>query len=174
MSPKHKPIPKGAIAAAPFAIFVLSALWHWLYDWAPCYALIPLAPIAESVWEHGKIVWYPTLLYWCLIKICAPKQNGHVLLGVATISAAVGVWGTFCLYYACHAGLGIGQHLAADLLCELAALAMGAMVAARYESVAALNATSSRFFALLWILSAATFGFCALYPPTLPLFAKFC
>lgn len=47
-------------------IFVLAAgtLSHFLYEWTGnCFAVGLFTPVNESVWEHMKLVFFPTLLY---------------------------------------------------------------------------------------------------------------
>ena len=150
---------------------MLSALWHQLHQWLPYPPVAVLAPVAESVWEHVKIVWYPTLLYWVIVQLCCVcKKDGLRLWAAATLQAAVGVAGMIALYYTAHAGLGIGQVLWVDLLCEGAALGLGAMAAARYcRHVTTLQGVG---FALVWLTMALLLGWLTFYYPPWPIFQR--
>lgn len=51
-------------------VFVLVAgtLSHFLYEWSGnCFAIGLFTPVNESVWEHMKLVFFPTLLYSFLL-----------------------------------------------------------------------------------------------------------
>ena len=51
-------------------IFVLAAgtLSHFLYEWSGnCFVVGLFTPVNESVWEHMKLVFFPTLLYSFLL-----------------------------------------------------------------------------------------------------------
>lgn len=53
--------------AAAAAIVVGSAL-HFLYDLLPNPLTALIAPVNESVWEHLKLLYYPTLLAACVLS----------------------------------------------------------------------------------------------------------
>lgn len=47
-------------------LFVAGPL-HFVYEWSRDNFLVSLiAPINESIWEHLKMVYWPTLLWWCI------------------------------------------------------------------------------------------------------------
>lgn len=46
-------------------IIIFGSVMHFVYDWSGNLAFIGiLAPINESVWEHLKLTFWPTLLWW--------------------------------------------------------------------------------------------------------------
>lgn len=104
---------------SPAIIFALSAVWHFLYDWMPIMPVGWVAPVAESVWEHLKIVWYPSLLWWCIFPRTPAKERWTMAVAVATLG---GVW-MLLYYYLLHAGLGLSvAWLWVDLVAEFLAL----------------------------------------------------
>lgn len=38
-------------------LFLLSFLWHFVYDWLPCEIIAIFFPVNESIWEHMKIIY---------------------------------------------------------------------------------------------------------------------
>lgn len=43
-------------------LFLLSFLWHFMYDLIPCNFIALFFPVNESIWEHMKIIYYCLLL----------------------------------------------------------------------------------------------------------------
>ena len=50
-----------------FAIFILSFLSHFMYDWFPCTFISFFFPVNESIWEHMKIL-YTSILLWGIFE----------------------------------------------------------------------------------------------------------
>lgn len=56
-------------------LFLLSFLWHFMYDWIPCVLTSIFFPVNESIWEHMKIIFYVLLIGSILEK----KNNNYYL-----------------------------------------------------------------------------------------------
>ncbi len=56
-------------------IILLSTLNHFLYDILPGPVTAIFAPISESLAEHVKIVFYPTLTWWCATFLLFKKSK---------------------------------------------------------------------------------------------------
>lgn len=56
-------------------LFLLSFLWHFMYDWFPCVLTSIFFPVNESIWEHMKIIFYVLLIGSILEK----KNNNYYL-----------------------------------------------------------------------------------------------
>ncbi len=56
-------------------LFLLSLLWHFMYDWFPCVLTSIFFPVNESIWEHMKIIFY------CLFigSVLEKKGNNYYL-----------------------------------------------------------------------------------------------
>ena len=48
--------------------FLLSFLWHFMYDWLPCFFTSIFFPVNESIWEHMKII-FGVIIFGSLISL---------------------------------------------------------------------------------------------------------
>lgn len=48
--------------------FVLSFLWHFMYDWFPNFLISIFFPVNESIWEHMKII-FGVIVFGSLISL---------------------------------------------------------------------------------------------------------
>lgn len=48
--------------------FLLSFLWHFMYDWLPCFLTSIFLPVNESIWEHMKII-FGVIIFGSLISL---------------------------------------------------------------------------------------------------------
>lgn len=61
-----------------FVIFGLGALWHFMFAWFEAWAPIGwFLPVNESVWEHVKLMFWPTLLYYIVEGIFLYKKTNN-------------------------------------------------------------------------------------------------
>lgn len=56
-------------------LFLLSFLWHFMYDWFPCVLTSIFFPVNESIWEHMKIIYYCLLMGSILEFVLCKKNN---------------------------------------------------------------------------------------------------
>ncbi len=55
---------KKRILAAFFVIALLGTLGHFIYEWTNNNYIVGLFfPVSESIWEHLKLIFYPTLIF---------------------------------------------------------------------------------------------------------------
>lgn len=48
-------------------IIMIAGPLHFAYEWSGENFLVSLvAPVNESIWEHLKMIYWPTLLWWCI------------------------------------------------------------------------------------------------------------
>lgn len=65
---------KWILAGIP-VLFLLGTLFHFLYDFSGQNPLVGLvAATNESVWEHGKMVVLPTVLFWAVLYLFKGKE----------------------------------------------------------------------------------------------------
>lgn len=95
------------------AAVVAGACLHFLYDLFPCAVTALFAPVSESLWEHGKLLYWPSLVTALVLRDRPGARAFSLLLGTAAM-LAVG-W----LY---HIPLG-GESLLFDIVLYI--LAMG-------------------------------------------------
>ena len=63
------------IILSSFIIFILSALFHSLYNYLPCFLTSIIVPINESIFEHMKMI-FTSYMFYLLIKILFNKKYG--------------------------------------------------------------------------------------------------
>ena len=95
-------------------------LLHFLYSWLPSPALALISPVRESVWEHGKLLYFPLLA----VSLLVGRGGGGTgrtpwLLSTAAVFAAM--QGAGYLY---HVTLR-GESLPVDLALYFALLGVG-------------------------------------------------
>ena len=56
-------------------LFLLSFLWHFMYDLLPNNFFALFFPVNESIWEHMKILFTSTLLYGIIDYLLLKKYN---------------------------------------------------------------------------------------------------
>ena len=147
----------------------VGAVLHFAFEWSG--ELRPIAVFAavnESVWEHLKLTYWPTLLY---AAIGYPKVKG--LTENFIIAKAVSVYvmpaAITALFYAYTAITG-SDNLIADITIFVAAIALGQL--ASYK-ILALPKLSWRLY-ILAIIGLAALGVIyarfTFYPPQAPIF----
>jgi len=71
-----------------FLIFFAGSLLHFAYEWSgrsPAVAIF--AAVNESVWEHLKLAFWPSVLYACVEFPFLRRQSGSFVFG-----KAAGIW----------------------------------------------------------------------------------
>lgn len=56
-------------------LFLLSFLWHFVYDWFPNNIFALFFPVNESIWEHMKIIYFCLLMGSILEFVLCKKNN---------------------------------------------------------------------------------------------------
>lgn len=82
-----------------FVCLGLGVLLHFLYEWSgyhPAAALI--APVNESLWEHGKLYTVPVLL-WTAVEAAAVPGTVRQRIPARTAALYLMIFGTFAGYY---------------------------------------------------------------------------
>ena len=111
------------------AMFAIGTLFHFLYELlggSPAAGI--LAPVNESVWEHGKLALWPGAIWWFLgwvLRKPAPRETeARRWFSGALASLLAGVAAVSLLYYFYTQAFGL-ERLWADILILLAADALG-------------------------------------------------
>ena len=64
------------ISASSIAIFLLCALFHFLYKWSGYNLLVGIiAPINESIFQHIKMIFIPIVLYYIVTYFIFRKNE---------------------------------------------------------------------------------------------------
>lgn len=102
-----------------FRLSFLSALalgtgWHFLYTAAPCPLTAILAPVNESVWEHLKLLFYPTLL--CALVLSFRWTGARRTYWSGALAGTLAMPPILLgLYYPLSAGFGVPSVPAFDI-----------------------------------------------------------
>ena len=80
-------------------IGILGTLFHFVYEWTNENYIIGLfLPVSESVWEHLKLIFYPTLIYSGFEYFTVKNKPDNYIPAVA-VSIFCGMFATTALYY---------------------------------------------------------------------------
>lgn len=58
---------------AIIGIFLLSFLFHFIYEWLPCSFTAIFFPVNESIWEHQKLIFTSVVMYGIIDYILLQK-----------------------------------------------------------------------------------------------------
>jgi hypothetical protein len=149
----------------------VGALMHFAFEWSG--ELRPVgvfAAVNESVWEHLKLTYWPTLLYAALSyrKLKGMSDNFTVAkaAGIYVMPAAI-----LALFYAYTAITG-SENLVADIVIFVVAIALGQLVSYR---ILAMPQLSRRLYILAIIGLVALgvlYALFTFYPPQAPIFME--
>ena len=83
------------------AISIVSTfIFHMLYEWLGQNALIGLiAPINESVWEHGKLIFFPFLIFSFIEMLSLKPENKCNFFAIKFCAALLGVFVMINFFY---------------------------------------------------------------------------
>ena len=76
-----------------FVIFILSIIFHFMYNWFPNILFSIIFPVNESIWEHMKLIATSTLVFSIFEYFTYKRSNIHInnfILAYA-ISIIVGI-----------------------------------------------------------------------------------
>ena len=156
----------------PF-IFIIGSLLHFAYDLFPSIIVSIFAPINESIWEHTKLIFYPTVLWYFLYFFLATKDELLVKSKWFTscvVSVITGIILVPLLFYFYTSAFGT-ESLVIDILIFFIAVLAGQLTAMHFYRY-------SKGLKTIWSLNILLIVF-AIYiiftftPPSLPLFTDF-
>ena len=67
-------------------LFLLSFLWHFVYDWFPNNIFALFFPVNESIFEHMKMI-FTSYMFYLLIKILFNKKHENNLISSFVIAS---------------------------------------------------------------------------------------
>jgi hypothetical protein len=152
-----------------FFILISGTLFHFIYEWTGREPLVGLiSPINESVWEHLKLVLYPTLLF----SIFEYLAIGHILnnyLSAKIISILASTIIIVVLFYSYTYLLG-RNYLFLDILTFIIGTAVGQILSYTILTTNPLPGDVPKVLLILLLLLIFLFTFFTFYPPRLPIF----
>jgi len=162
-------------------ILLLSSLNHYLGDWFNSCPFFNLwTPTSESVWEHLKIIFYPTIVWWTIFYFAGRNYfdldiNNTIVAAVS--SAMVGVIFLLMSYYTLHIGFGLDylglsaiQKLPYDILLEILALSLGQLVGYHILNKGSIKRRCAIVFCFIAVGFAVLCAVLSFIYPNLPVF----
>ena len=96
------------------AAVVAGSCLHFVYDLFPCPVTALFAPVSESLWEHAKLLYWPTLISGLLLKDRLGARAFSLLAAAGLMLGAGWLW---------HGVLG-GESLLFDVVLYVACMGL--------------------------------------------------
>lgn len=158
--------------AVPF-IFILGSLLHFAYDFSNQNFFAGLiAPINESIYEHTKLAFSPTILWYILYFVFAKgikKPIKNTWFTACLLSAITSILSIPLLFYFYTQAFGI-ELLWVDIFILLLAVFLGQLVA--YHSYKYSFSIKKTCIFIIFILIVIFYVIFTIYPPALPIFTE--
>jgi hypothetical protein len=156
----------------PF-IIVIGSMMHFVYDWSGNLTIVGIfAPVNESIWEHLKMTFWPTLFWWLLGYLLLHKTSRIATCQwffACSISLIVCPLVIVSFYYSYTGAFGIHS-----LILDIFSMILGVIIA-QFLALHIYRYINSSFlycmiaFATIFILMIA-FIYFTFSPPQIPLF----
>ena len=101
------------IILSSFIIFILSTLFHSLYNYLPCFLTSIIVPVNESIFEHMKMI-FTSYMFYLLIKILFNKKRENNLVSSFVIASLFNIVIFLIIYIPIY--LLIGEKLVVTLI----------------------------------------------------------
>jgi hypothetical protein len=149
-------------------ISIVGSAMHFVYGWSGDLAIVgAISPVNESVWEHFKLGFFPTLVYGLIVYGFLKKQINNFAIGKAIelylIPITIGA-----IFYA-YTAIIRREILAVDISSFVLAVAIGQVVSYKILSAKKFRRLTSILGIALIVLLAAAFILFTFYPPNLPI-----
>jgi hypothetical protein len=160
------------VAVIP-VISAVGSLMHFVYDWSGgLLAVGLLAPVNESIWEHLKLLFWPTLVWWVLGYLLFSK-NEEISEPRWICSASVGLFSgplfITAFYYTYTGAFGF-HSLFLDILSFVLGTAVAQLSGLRlYPQIKTARSLTILAAGVIVLLGAAFLVF-TFFPPEIPLF----
>ena len=173
MNNNYQKIFKWIVYYGSFIILLLGTLFHFLHNGISKNVIFSLiSPVNESIWEHLKLVFYPTLIYWIVLYFILRKKidiSINPWIKAMTVSTIVGMLIVVFLYYGIVGAFGL-ESVVVDLLIYFIAIVIAQLFSVNVYQISTNSSFSlyiSLFIILLFVVSFAIFTYS---PPKIPLF----
>lgn len=152
-------------------LFIAGPL-HFAYEWAgENYFVGLVAPVSESVWEHLKMVYWPTLFWWLVgYAVFRNRKNIHVMKWFQSMAISI-IFGMLIIvlwYYLWSGAIGIEASWVN--FSSMVSVVIGQLLAIHVYRVAKPRWIYLIPGVLVVITLALMSGYFAYHPPSLPIF----
>lgn len=157
-----------------FMILIVAGPLHFVYEWSGGSTLVSLvSPINESIWEHLKLVYWPTLLWWGFGYLAYKKHKNlsfirwfqAMALGIVLSMGIIVVW-----YYTWGGAFGVEGTLVN--FTSLIGVFISQLLAIHVYRVVKPRMIYFIPEVLIVLLLAFMSGYFTYYPPAFPLFVS--
>jgi len=154
-------------------LIVIGSLLHFAYDWSGNSTIVGLfAPINESVWEHLKMIFWPTLFWWFLGYFLFFKNTSvdpAKWFVSCTAAVLIGPLVIVTFYYTYTGALGI-HSLILDIFSLFLGVAVGQGLALHVYNYAKPSPSCLYWSFTVIIFLVLAFTVFTFIPPHIPLF----
>ena len=151
-------------------IGIVGTLWHFIYEWSGNNVLIGIiAPINESVWEHLKLLFFPTVIY-SVIEYIILKDRPENYISASAIGLFAGLFAIVAFFYT-YTGI-LGYNLSViDILSYFIGLFIMLIIKKRILRKNTFCSKNAKYFPLFFvILLAVLFGLWTFNPLSIGIF----
>lgn len=155
--------------AGIFIIFMLAALWHFVYDWIPSGVSAVIFPVNESPWEHVKLFFFPAIILYVLQYILIGKKYKNFIFSHGLMLVLMPAL-TLGLFYFYRNALNIQESLMIDIMITFFCIALGSYAGYRLTLIKK-DFSILKYAALVIVLVLFTlYSILTFYPPHKPIF----
>lgn len=150
-------------------VAIFGSLGHFAYGWSGEKLLVGLfTPINESVWEHGKLIFFPVMLYgiWGVGSLERPYSRALSAYCAGAVAATLLMPVIFYTYV----GISGGESLVVDILSFLLEAALAFWIIHRRTVERPFGQTGKGLVMVLAALLGLAFIIFTIAPPALPIF----
>jgi hypothetical protein len=155
--------------AGIFFIAATGSLLHFVFEWSGNLAPVALiAAVNESVWEHLKLAFWPSLLF-AAVEYPFLRREARNFVAAKTAGFYVTPLVIVLVFYSYTALLG-RSILIVDIATFVVAVAAGQLVSCRVMTLGALSKSLQYLSVGALVLLTLAFSLFTYFPPHLPLF----
>lgn len=162
---------KKSCALLEFLIIgIVGTLWHFIYEWSGGNTFIGIiAPINESVWEHLKLLFFPTVIY-SLIEYFILKERPENYIAASSLGLFGGLLAIVAFYYTYTGILGYNVSVL-DIISYFIGLFAMLLIKKRILRKKSFCSKAAKYISLFFIiLFAVLFGLWSFNPPSVAIF----
>ncbi|HII85255.1 TPA: hypothetical protein HA273_01455 [Candidatus Bathyarchaeota archaeon] len=150
-------------------IIVLGSLLHFTYEMSGGSPIVGIfSAINESVWEHMKLAFWPSL-FWVIIEFLPLKKVGNNFFTAKALGTYLMVFMIPLIFYSYTSFTG-ESIFAIDIASFIVAIIVGQILSYKLLTFRLLPRIGEGIAILLLILLGASFVIFTFYPPQLPIF----
>lgn len=154
-----------------FLIFILSSLFHFIYDWFPSYFTSLIFPVNESIWEHNKLIFLSILIVTLIEKVYYKDNKNYLYSGlISSIVCSLLVMLIFTPIYLYI--LKTNDNIILTLIIYFISICISVYINSKLLKED-YNPTKEKIALIIWLLIFIVNAILTYYPPNIALFYDF-